>query len=44
MPGRALDLHRAADTAHPLTDRAQAHSMLYIDIESASIIRYGQLY
>jgi hypothetical protein len=44
MPGCALDLHRAADTAYPFTDRAQAHSMFYIHIKSASIIRYGQLY
>jgi hypothetical protein len=44
MPGRALDLYCATDTADPLTDRAQAHSMFYIDIKSASIVRHGKLH
>ena len=44
MPGRALDLHRPADAADPFADRAQAHSMFCIDVESASIVRYGKLY
>src|SRR5690349_3068549 len=44
MPGRALDLYRPADTAHPFTDRAQAHSMFCTDIESAPIVGYGKLY
>src|SRR5688500_2056756 len=43
MPGRALDLYRPTDTAHPFTDRAQAHSIVLIDIESTPVVGYGKL-